>query len=115
MFRNNDTADQSIHHVSGNVITGSFVGTVTSNVNTFSVLREQDWVTLHAEYNEAIAKLEGEKARRMYKELGEAIAEKNESKLQKAAKAIGKFGIDLLTASTKSVLSRVLLEAIGMT
>lgn len=115
MFRNNDDTDRSIHHVNGNVITGSFVGTVTSNVNTFPVLREKDWVTLQAEYNEAIAKIEGEQTRSMYKGLGEAIEEKDESKLRKAAKAIGKFGIDLLTASTKSVLSRVLLEAIGMT
>lgn len=114
MSKNEKFVDNSVHHISGTVITGN---AVVGNVN--NTIMEYDtsinWELLLQQLNEAITNMGNEQYKIFeegFDELRDALTEKNKSKLQKCAEHLGQFGIGFLQSCSANVLAGVLLKLI---
>lgn len=115
MPTNDRFIDNSVSNITGTYISGN---AQVSNVTTVVYKSEPtiDWSLLQKEFDSAISEMDKNKQQifvQEYDELGQAINERDESKLKRIASKLGKYGITLLQDLSANVLSGILLKMIG--
>lgn len=114
MPENEKYVDNSIHNVTGNVITGHAHVREAITV-IYQAKSNIEWEMMLNEYRCAIERMSQEQYKVFsagFSSLEEALKQKDESKLKQCANRLGEFGIGLLQGCSANMLADSLMNMI---